>query len=71
FEICLDLGAKVKRGQTVGYIHHLERPDRAPEPLVAQSSGFLITIRAPCLTQQGDCVAVIAQRVSEKEVMKG
>jgi len=70
FEICLDLGAKVKRGQTVGYIHHLERPDRAPEPLVAQSSGFLITIRAPCLTQQGDCVAVIAQRMSEKEVMK-
>jgi predicted deacylase len=69
FEICLDLGAKVKRGQTVGCIHHLERPDRAPEPLVAQSSGFLITIRAPCLTQQGDCVAVIAQQVSEKEVM--
>ena len=70
FEICLDLGAKVKRGQTVGFIHHLERPDRAPEPLVAQSSGFLLTIRAPCLTQQGDCVAVIAQQVSEQEVMK-
>ena len=58
------------RGQTLGCIHHLERPDRAPEPLVAQSSGFLITIRAPCLTQQGDCVAVIAQQVSEQEVMK-
>jgi len=69
FEICLDLGTQVKRGQTVGFIHHLERPDRAPEPLVAQSAGYLITIRAPCLTQQGDCVAVIAQRVSEKEVM--
>jgi N-alpha-acetyl-L-2,4-diaminobutyrate deacetylase len=69
FEICLDLGAKVKRGQTVGFIHHLERPDRAPERLIAKSSGYLITIRAPCLTQQGDCVAVIAQRVSEKEVM--
>jgi len=69
FEICLDLGAKVKRGETVGFIHHLERPDRAPERLVAKSSGYLITIRAPCLTQQGDCVAVIAQRVSEKEVM--
>jgi N-alpha-acetyl-L-2,4-diaminobutyrate deacetylase len=68
FEICLDLGAKVKRGQTVGFIHHLERPDRAPEPLVAKSAGYLITMRAPCLTQQGDCVAVIAQQVSEKEV---
>ena len=31
FEIAVDLGAKVKRGQTVGFIHHLERPDRAPE----------------------------------------
>ena len=69
FEVCLDLGTKVKRGQRVGFIHNLERPDRAPEPLISQSNGFLITIRAPCLTQQGDCVAVIAQRVSEKEVM--
>jgi N-alpha-acetyl-L-2,4-diaminobutyrate deacetylase len=70
FEICLDLGSKVKRGQTVGFIHHLERPDRAPEPLVAKSAGYLITMRAPCLTQQGDCVAVIAQEVSKQEVMK-
>jgi predicted deacylase len=69
FEICLDLGTRVKRGQTVGFIHHLERPDRAPEPLVAQSAGYLITMRAPCLTRQGDCVAVIGQRVNEKEVM--
>ncbi|MCA1660534.1 MAG: succinylglutamate desuccinylase/aspartoacylase family protein, partial [Verrucomicrobiaceae bacterium] len=66
FEIALDLGAKVKRGQTIGFIHHLERPDRAPEPLVARSTGYLITMRAPCLTRQGDCVAVIAQEVSAK-----
>lgn len=69
FEIAVDLGAKVKRGQAVGFIHHLERPDRAPEEIVAQSTGYLITMRAPCLTQQGDCVAVIAQRVSAKEVL--
>jgi predicted deacylase len=66
FEIGLNLGAKVKRGQTVGFIHHLERPDRAPERLVARSAGYLITMRAPCLTRQGDCVAVIAQEVSAK-----
>ncbi len=69
FEIALDLGTKVKKGQTVGWIHHLERPDRAPEPIVAQSSGHLITMRAPCLTQQGDCVAVIARQVSERDVL--
>ena len=70
FEIALDLGAKVKKGQIVGWIHHLERPDRAPEEIVAQSAGYLITMRAPCLTQQGDCVAVIARQVSEREVLR-
>lgn len=70
FEIALDLGAKVKKGQIVGWIHHLERPDRAPEEIIAQSAGYLITMRAPCLTQQGDCVAVIARQVSEREVLR-
>ncbi|MCB1210545.1 MAG: succinylglutamate desuccinylase/aspartoacylase family protein [Verrucomicrobiales bacterium] len=69
FEVCVDLGTKVKKGQIVGYIHHLERPDRAPEEIITQSAGYLITMRAPCLTQQGDCVAVIARRVSESEVL--
>ena len=69
FEIAVDLGTRVKRGQTVGFIHHLERPDRAPEAITAQSAGYLITMRAPCLTQQGDCVAVIAQRVTSREVL--
>jgi len=70
FEIAADLGAKIKKGQIVGYIHHLERPDRAPEEIIAQSAGYLITMRAPCLTQQGDCVAVIARQVSEREVLR-
>jgi N-alpha-acetyl-L-2,4-diaminobutyrate deacetylase len=63
FEVTVELGEQVNRGETVGYIHHLERPDRTPEPIVSQSAGYLITMRAPCLTQQGDCVAVIAQAV--------
>ena len=70
FEIAVDFGAKVKRGQTVGFIHHLERPDRAPESIVAQSAGYLITMCAPCLTQQGDCVAVIARPVSAKKMLR-
>jgi len=32
-------------------------------------TGWFASQRAPCLPQQGDCVAVIAQQVSEKEVM--
>lgn len=69
FEVALDLGARVKKGQTVGFIHHLERPDRTPESVVARTSGYLVTMRAPCLTRQGDCVAVIAQKVSAREVL--
>ena len=70
FEVLVDLGAKVQRGQPLGLIHFIERPDRAPEQITAQSDGYLITMRAPCLTQQGDCVAVIAQQVGEKELMQ-
>ena len=69
FEIMIDLGTRVKRGQTVGCIHHLERPDRPPEQIIAASAGYLITMRAPCLTQQGDCVAVIAKQVSARHVL--
>lgn len=64
FEIGFELGTRVNRGETVGWIHHLERPDRCPEPIVALSDGYLVTMRAPCLTQQGDCVAVVAQEVA-------
>ncbi len=70
FEIAVELGAKVKKGQAIGSIHHLERADRTPEPVIAQSAGYLITMRAPCLTQQGDCVAVIAQRVNARDVLR-
>ncbi len=68
FEIAIDLGAHVNHGEVVGYIHHLERPDRNAEPIFSQSSGYLVTMRTPCLTQQGDCVAVIAQEVDPKSL---
>ena len=68
FEVCVELGEHLQKGDTVGHIHHLERPDRQPDTIVAQSNGYLVTMRAPCLTQQGDCVAVIAKQVSLDEV---
>jgi predicted deacylase len=69
FEISVDLGQIVNLGDCVGAIHHLERPDRTPEPIIAGSSGYLITARVPCLTQQGDCVAVIARQVGIDELL--
>ncbi|MEQ1829845.1 MAG: succinylglutamate desuccinylase/aspartoacylase family protein [Pirellula sp.] len=69
FETAIDLGTMVKQGDLVGSIHFLERPDREPEHIIANSDGYLITTRVPCLTQQGDCVAVIAKQVSIDEVL--
>jgi N-alpha-acetyl-L-2,4-diaminobutyrate deacetylase len=61
FEPLVDLGSYVNRGTPVGELHFLERPDQPAEIIAAQSEGYLISFRAPCLTQQGDCVAVTAQ----------
>jgi N-alpha-acetyl-L-2,4-diaminobutyrate deacetylase len=69
-EMAVDLASRVRRGETVGWIHHLERPDRMPERISAATDGYLITMRAPCLTTQGDCVAVIAQEVSAAKVLE-
>lgn len=69
FEVAVDLGDRVSRGQPVGYIHHLERPDREPEIIESSRDGFLITARVPCLTQQGDCVAVIGEEVAVESLL--
>lgn len=69
FEVAVDLGDRVSLGQPLGYIHHLERPDREPEIIESSRDGFLITARVPCLTQQGDCVAVIGEEVAVESVL--
>ncbi len=68
FEIAIDLGSPVERGQTIGWIHFLERPDRVPVEIVSQTDGYLVTMRAPCLTQQGDCVAVVASQIDPNTI---
>ena len=69
FEVCVDLGQLVAAGDTIGYIHHLERHDREPERVVSPGAGYLVTMRTPCLTTQGDCVAVIAGRVDVRDIV--
>ena len=63
FEVLVDLGSRVRIGQPIGQIHFLERPDRVAELILAETEGYLLAYRAPCLTQQGDCAAVIAEPV--------
>jgi N2-acetyl-L-2,4-diaminobutanoate deacetylase len=69
FEVIVDLGAWARAGQAIGQIHFLERPDRQPEVITAKTDGYLMVYRAPCLTQQGDCLAVIADPVDPRSLL--
>jgi predicted deacylase len=69
FEVCVELGTKVAVDEPVARIHFLERPDREPLQIVSPKHGYLICMRSPCKTQQGDCIAVIAEEVSVDSVM--
>lgn len=68
YENLVPLGEEVSAGQPVGQIHFLERPDRQPEQVVANSAGILIATRAPSLVGQGDCVACIAHDVDPRKL---
>ena len=58
------ISAEGERGKRVGYIlYRAARP--APERSLRDSRATSY-YAAPCLTRQGDCVAVIAQEVSGK-----
>lgn len=69
FEVCVELGDMVAVDQPIGRIHFLERPDRQPIEILAPKPGYLICMRSPCKTQQGDCVAVIGEQVCVESVM--
>ncbi len=63
YEVNLVTGEGVRKGQPVGQIHFLERPDREPVVVQANRDGVLIATRAPTQVGQGDCVACIASDV--------
>jgi len=64
YESFYPVGAEVKAGQAVGQVHFPERPDRAPEQVIASTTGILIGRRAIGVTNQGDNVATIARPIS-------
>jgi predicted deacylase len=69
FEPLVDLGRTVERGQVVGHMHFVERPDRTPEEITARASGIVCAVRAIAPTQQGDCVAVIGQACRREDIV--
>lgn len=68
YENLVPLGEDVDAGQPVGAIHFLERPDRDPIHVVANTAGVLIATRAPSIVAQGDCVACVAHDVDPREL---
>ena len=68
YETLVDLGNDVAAGQAVGLIHSLERTDREPVPILANTAGVLLASRGPSLVAQGDCVACIAHDVNMKDL---
>ena len=69
FEALVMLGEPVRKGQAVGRIHFIERPERIPVDVTAQSAGTVCVVRAIATTRQGDCVAVVGQRCSRDELL--
>ncbi len=69
FETLVRLGEKVTEGQPIGLIHFLERPDREPEMIHAESSGIICTVRAIASTQQGDNVFVVGHPITLEEAL--
>jgi N-alpha-acetyl-L-2,4-diaminobutyrate deacetylase len=68
FETLVELGDRVEEGDTVGLIHFLADPERAPAPVIARTSGVVCVIRAIATTDEGDNVVVIGREVDRAEL---
>jgi N-alpha-acetyl-L-2,4-diaminobutyrate deacetylase len=62
FEICADLGAKVKKGDLLAKIWPVDRTGVAPVNYHAKMDGLLTARHFPGLIKSGDCMLVIAVR---------
>ncbi len=63
-ETCADLGDGVAAGEVVARVWPLDRTGVAPHELRAGLDGLLVGRHFPGLVKAGDCVAVVARRVS-------
>lgn len=61
FEPFYEMEAWVEAGQPIGQMHLLEQPFAEAIPVLARTSGMLISRRAFPLTRQGDCVATLVR----------
>jgi N-alpha-acetyl-L-2,4-diaminobutyrate deacetylase len=60
FEICADLGSKVKKGEIVARVWPAERTGAAPAVYRARMDGLVTARHFPGLIKMGDCLMVLA-----------
>lgn len=61
FEPFYEMGATIESGAPIGQIFSIEHAHAAPLPVLARTSGTLISRRAFPLVRQGDCLATLVR----------
>ena len=69
FEGILEPGDPVAAGEPVGRLWFVDRPDRAPELLLAPLDGFVVVTKAIPITEQGDCVFVVGTPIDRTALL--
>jgi N2-acetyl-L-2,4-diaminobutanoate deacetylase len=69
WETFVDTGDQVEKGQPVGQIHFLERPDREPAVVTAINPGIVMVVRAIATTAQGDNVVVTGREIALEDLL--
>jgi predicted deacylase len=60
FEPAIDLGTPVERGALIGVLHHVDRIDLLPTPILSPQQGLLLCTHGQGLVKRDDTLAVIA-----------
>jgi predicted deacylase len=60
YEPIVSLGEDVVSGQTIGYLHAIDRVDRAPKAVLAPESGCLLCIHGKGIVYRDDVIGLVA-----------
>ncbi len=65
YEPLAECGAEIAKGKVLGFLHQIDQGDFQPVPIHAARGGLLICRRAQGRTARGDCLAIVAEDVSQ------
>ena len=61
YESRFEVGDRVEKGQTLGYVHFVQYPHRPPLAVPARRDGLLLGLRGPGFVEVGDTVALLGR----------